>query len=79
MIHNLVHAAEDWPQLPRTLPRFPWQAATLVDELFALLADLTPGELEQAARLLVADLGPLPDAMAWLDLLDLDALAAFLD
>lgn len=50
MIHDLVHAAEAWPQLPRTLPAFPWQAATLVDELFALLTDLTPGVLEQAAR-----------------------------
>ncbi|MEV8334303.1 hypothetical protein [Streptomyces niveus] len=42
--------AEEWPALPVTLPPTPWQAATLVDGLAALVTALSAAELREAAE-----------------------------
>ncbi|MFE6977176.1 hypothetical protein [Streptomyces sp. NPDC057682] len=49
-VHDLQQTAERWPALPVTLPPTPWQAATLVDDLAALVADLSAAELREAAE-----------------------------
>jgi hypothetical protein len=49
-VHDLQGTAEDWPALPITLPPTPWQAATLVDDLAALVTALSAAELREAAE-----------------------------
>ncbi|MFI1312934.1 hypothetical protein ACH4TS_22765 [Streptomyces albidoflavus] len=49
-VHDLQDTAEKWPALPITLPPTPWQAATLVDDLAALVTDLSAAELREAAE-----------------------------
>lgn len=49
-VHDLEHTAEEWPALPITLPPTPWQAATLVDDLAALVTALSAAELRTAAE-----------------------------
>ncbi|MFD6464809.1 hypothetical protein [Streptomyces goshikiensis] len=49
-VHDLLDTAEKWPALPITLPPTPWQAATLVDDLVALVTDLPAAELREAAE-----------------------------
>ncbi|WDN56126.1 hypothetical protein [Streptomyces clavuligerus] len=50
MIGDLERTAGSWPELPRTFPVMPWQAVTLVDSLAALLRDLDPSGLRDAAE-----------------------------
>jgi len=49
-VHDLKDTAQKWPALPVTLPTMPWQAATLVDDLAALLTALSPEQLREAAE-----------------------------
>ncbi|MCX4681298.1 hypothetical protein OG413_45155 [Streptomyces sp. NBC_01433] len=49
-VHDLQDTAEKWPALPITLPPTPWQAATLVDDLAALVTGLSAAELHDAAE-----------------------------
>ncbi|MFJ4702956.1 hypothetical protein ACIP5N_32855 [Streptomyces sp. NPDC088768] len=49
-VHDLQDTAEKWPALPITLPPTPWQAATLVDDLAALVTGLSAAELREAAE-----------------------------
>jgi hypothetical protein len=49
-VHDLQDTAEKWPALPITLPPTPWQAATLVDDLAALVTALSAAELREAAE-----------------------------
>lgn len=49
-VHDLQDTAEKWPALPITLPPTPWQAATLVDDLAALVTGLAAAELREAAE-----------------------------
>ncbi|MFJ9967112.1 hypothetical protein [Streptomyces avermitilis] len=49
-VHDLQDTAENWPALPITLPPTPWQAATLVDDLAALVTALSAAELREAAE-----------------------------
>lgn len=49
-VHDLQDTAEKWPALPITLPPTPWQAATLVDDLAALVTALPAAELREAAE-----------------------------
>ncbi|MFI5748927.1 hypothetical protein ACIBBE_24035 [Streptomyces sp. NPDC051644] len=49
-VHDLQDTAERWPALPITLPPTPWQAATLVDDLAALVTALSATELREAAE-----------------------------
>ncbi|GAA1213416.1 hypothetical protein GCM10009578_065300 [Streptomyces rhizosphaericus] len=49
-VHDLRDTAERWPALPITLPPTPWQAATLVDDLAALVTALSAAELREAAE-----------------------------
>ncbi|MFF8618269.1 hypothetical protein [Streptomyces sp. NPDC015350] len=49
-VHDLQDTAEKWPALPVTLPPTPWQAATLVDDLAALVRYLSTAELRDAAE-----------------------------
>ncbi|MFF3730923.1 hypothetical protein ACFYXM_11520 [Streptomyces sp. NPDC002476] len=49
-VHDLQQTAERWPALPITLPPTPWQAATLVDDLAVLVADLSGAELREAGE-----------------------------
>ncbi|MGW1291045.1 hypothetical protein ACWD4N_47805, partial [Streptomyces sp. NPDC002586] len=49
-VHDLQDTAETWPALPITLPPTPWQAATLVDDIAALVTGLSAAELREAAE-----------------------------
>ncbi|MFD5615148.1 hypothetical protein [Kitasatospora sp. NPDC127060] len=49
-VHDLQATAEEWPALPITLPPTPWQAATLIDDLAALVTGLSAAELREAAE-----------------------------
>ncbi|MGW1159270.1 hypothetical protein ACWD48_13810 [Streptomyces sp. NPDC002519] len=56
-VHDLQDTAEKWPTLPITLPPTPWQAATLVDDLAALVTALSAAELREAAEGMVLTRG----------------------
>ncbi|MFD6967392.1 hypothetical protein [Streptomyces sp. NPDC059949] len=49
-VHDLQDTAGKWPALPITLPPTPWQAATLVDDLAAMVTALSAVELREAAE-----------------------------
>lgn len=61
-VHDLQDTAEKWPALPITLPPTPWQAATLVDDLAALVTDLPVAELREAAEGLALTRGDVAQA-----------------
>ncbi|WP_127453099.1 hypothetical protein [Streptomyces sp. B29(2018)] len=58
-VHDLQDTAERWPALPITLPPTPWQAATLVDDLAALVRDLSAAELRVASECLALTRGDI--------------------
>lgn len=49
MVHELLHTAVDWPEVPHTLPPTPDEAVARVLDLADLLQPLTAGELRAAA------------------------------
>jgi hypothetical protein len=60
------------------LAQVPPRGATVRESHEVALSATLSGRTEEELQLLVADIGPLPSGMTWLDLLDPDALDEFL-